>query len=344
VLNFFSLNVLLNHKEIGHLRHQLQGQAFLALVICVVVILLQACKMLGYVTRGLTRKYVTAKVNWLDWASVLLRGSVLIVTLRYGFEAKHDPAFCTVLGVVVGIAWSQLLVCARQVKSVGMRILPITSTMWDIGPFCAVLMVYLFGATNMYYSLDIHNSLWDCFLIIYRMVALADFTFPEIEGVLHTPELSIAADNATIHQAAREPTEYREVLQVMIVALTVVIGLSMMNLFIAMLCLSYSEAYARAPLEFMRTRADLSVDYHAMALGANSVCCCWRHRRVRFGRTNSRHDSSLGSRDSDTTQSTLDSMRSVSSSKINWRVSSAEMDWKSEAAQTAYLWHCCVKR
>ena len=54
-------------------------------------------------------------------------------------RAKENPAFCTTLGIVVFIRWMQFLLSLCQYRGVGLHILPITETMRDIGPFCAVI-------------------------------------------------------------------------------------------------------------------------------------------------------------------------------------------------------------
>jgi len=55
-----------------------------------------------------------------------------------------------------------------------------------------------------------------------------------------------------------------------------------MNLFVAMLCVSYSEAAARAPLTFVRSTAGIVLDQHAARRGLRKLCCCCRSRTRSF--------------------------------------------------------------
>jgi len=95
--------------------------------------------------------------------------------------------------------------------------------------------------------------------------------------------MQVGADGM-INQSAPEQTEYYVVVRVMLVVVSFVMGLSMMNLFVAMLCLSYSQAAENAWFSFMQSRAGIVLDQHAIRLGlkrlAGKILCCRCCRRT----------------------------------------------------------------
>lgn len=62
----------------------------------------------------------------------------------------------------------------------------------------------------------------------------------------------------------------------LMVAASFVIGVALMNLFLAILCLAYSEAYERAHLTFMKARVHIVLDQHAVRCGLSQLCCTKR--------------------------------------------------------------------
>mmetsp|Transcript_27823 Transcript_27823/g.64862 ORF Transcript_27823/g.64862 Transcript_27823/m.64862 type:complete len:244 (-) Transcript_27823:180-911(-) len=188
----------------------------------------------------------------------------------------------TLLGILVFLKWMRFLIYLRQIRSVGMRILPITTTMFDVGPFCLVLFVYLIGSVNMYYALGI-KSFQDSAIMIYRLVVLGDLNLDEFEGVFAT-QMSLQ-DDGSILQTTSEKTEYYWAVRLLIVVVSFFVGLLMMNLFVAMLCLSYSQAAEGAWLSFMRSRANIVLDQHAIRVGMEIVFC--PRRAIKKRRSNS---------------------------------------------------------
>merc|ERR1712079_232347 len=119
-----------------------------------------------------------------------------------------DATSSTVLGILLFLKWFRMLIYLRQIKVVGLHILPITSTMWDVGPFLLVLGVYVLASVNLLYALRNNYDPWECFLLIYRLVVLGDMDITELEHRakplemvdLATGEISLTNTN----------TEYRE--------------------------------------------------------------------------------------------------------------------------------------
>merc|ERR1712113_535859 len=75
----------------------------------------------------------------------------------------------------------------------------------------------------------------------------------------------------------REQTEYHMIVRFMMVGRSFLLGLSLTNLFIVMLGLSYSAAAGTAELAFTRSRACLVLDHYAIRLGLKiPFRCIWR--------------------------------------------------------------------
>jgi len=165
------------------------------------------------------------------------------------------------------LTWFRMLVYLQQFESVAVCTLPITSTMWDVGPFLGVMAVYLFASVNLFYALRNNYGLEECFILIYRLVVLGDFNLGELEH--KTKQVT--------------PTQYFHVVRIMLVGVSFLIGVTMMNIFIAILCVAYDDAAQKAQLAFMESRASFVLDAHAirrgfrcvqMCLGRRACCCC----------------------------------------------------------------------
>eukprot|EP00928_Gymnodinium_smaydae_P058963 TRINITY_DN4217_c0_g5_i1.p1 TRINITY_DN4217_c0_g5~~TRINITY_DN4217_c0_g5_i1.p1 ORF type:complete len:933 (-),score=111.95 TRINITY_DN4217_c0_g5_i1:379-3177(-) len=278
VMNLVAINFILNETNnlpSLELSNSLLIVAnLLALAVLIVVAFGKAMEMIGHLSRGL--KAGTATFLLFDAVVLSLTCCVVIWTWQLGLEAKSTPAYNIALGILVFVKWMRLLMSLRLIESIGMRILPITTTMWDVGPFCAVLAVYLIGSANMYYALGIH-SFPRCFLIIYRMVVLGDVDLNEMENVwgsdMHIEEVD---GRTAILQTVSASTEYYYVVRAMMLFISFVMGLSMMNLFIAMLCLSYANATEVATTAFMKSRALAMIDHYAYRSGLLSLKSLFR--------------------------------------------------------------------
>eukprot|EP00928_Gymnodinium_smaydae_P011725 TRINITY_DN14299_c0_g2_i1.p1 TRINITY_DN14299_c0_g2~~TRINITY_DN14299_c0_g2_i1.p1 ORF type:complete len:929 (+),score=117.25 TRINITY_DN14299_c0_g2_i1:38-2824(+) len=268
VLNLVLLNFILNELDHSDLNIWLLRAAnIMAFLVFLLVLFLHLLQFVGYCSSGLLSRILLTPGFWMTNSVIFLTGTCVYVVAAWNFEAKESVEFCTSLGVIIFIKWMRLLVSLSTLKSVGLRILPITSTMLDIGPFCAVMGVYLVGSTNMYYALGIYNFP-RCFLIIYRLVVMADVDPNELENVW--PSQMNLQDNGYISQSVSPGSEYYVVVRLMLIFFSFVIGLTMMNLFVAVLCLAYDKAARNADFAFARNMARLLLDHEAMRIGARS--------------------------------------------------------------------------
>merc|ERR1719387_2136953 len=105
------------------------------------------------------------------------------------------------------------------------------------------------------------------FMMMYRLGILGDFDMLALEKV----EKSMYLKGNFIDQRNPEPSSMHHVVQLMFVYMSFVMTVTMMNLFIAMLCLSYSTAAANAETAFLKSRTNIVLDLHAMHCGARRL-------------------------------------------------------------------------
>lgn len=277
VMNLVLINILLNGDSEGFPLADEQRErllfvaSLLAFAVWVAVSLLETAQAIGYFSHGLVRRYISNFRYVFDFAVLCLTCVVISWVWTRGMETVQSPAFRIMLGFVVGLKWARFLVSLRQLKSVGLRILPIMDTMWDVGPFLFVLSVYFLGAVNMLYALGNHTSV-DAFLVIYRLVVLGDVHLGELETGSALSSFRMLPDGR-LQQEGTPLTDYRYVVRCLMLVVSFLMGVSMMNLFVAMLCVSYSAAAERAPLAFERSRAHIVLDQYAARKGFMSMLC-----------------------------------------------------------------------
>jgi len=144
--------------------------------------------------------------------------------------------------------------------------------MYDIAPFLIVLTIYLLATISMFFALNTGYNITDCFMLIYRLVVLGDGNVKELEN-REVPHFTFNISSGHMAQSDSSPTGNFHVVRAMMVVASFVIGVSLMNLFLAMLCVSYSAAHDAAHLSFMRCRAHIVLDQHAVRVGLTRFLC-----------------------------------------------------------------------
>jgi len=249
----------------------------LALAVVFLATLEEICSAVGYISQGLGGWYLQSGGHIFDTSVLALTFAVVSWNLAYR-ESINEPVYRIIFGLCVYLKWLRLLTSLRQIKVVGLRILPILYTMWDVKPFLAVLIMYIVASLNMYYALNIH-TMEDTFLIIYRLTVLGDVNLYELEN---ESNLRLKAEEGGgLVQVSPPRTHYTLVVRVMMVFMSFVVGVSLMNLFVAMLCESYVNAVGRAHWAFMRAKAHLVLDQQAVRMGLQVFCCRTQRRQRR---------------------------------------------------------------
>jgi len=284
VLNLVFINITLNFNKDDSPERGLvfMASSISAAVVWAVSVFFEVAQAIGYVSSSLTKRYLATPRYWFDLVVLGMTFATIIGIWQLGLDAADSALFNTILGTLVFLKWMGFLIYLRQIRSVGVRILPITTTMFDVGPFCLVLCVYLIGSVNMYYALGV-QSFQESAITIWRLVVLGDLDLNELEGVF--PSEFTLLDDGTIRQDESARTKYYWAVRVIVVTVSFIVGVLMMNLFVAILCLSYSRAAEKAWLSLMRSRANIVLDQHAIRVGMEIVFC--PRRAIKKRRSNS---------------------------------------------------------
>lgn len=90
-----------------------------------------------------------------------------------------------------------------------------------------------------------------------------------------SPAMTLLEDNATgvstVHQDNPERSQHFFYISILFVGLSFLVGVTLMNLFIAMLCLAYNRATENAWLTFMAYRAGVVIDLEAFQSGLKTL-------------------------------------------------------------------------
>jgi ankyrin repeat protein len=232
----------------------------LAALVWILGVVLQVVQIAGFIASGLQNRAFFTFVKTFERVVLMLTGVVIFFTWSQKLKVMDSPGFRVSLGILVYFKWTNVLIQCRQIKAVAIRILPITSTMTEVGPFVAVLSVYWLASANMYYAFG-NDGLKDTFLQMYRSTVLGD--------------AALLAPENYVDSAMQVPT------QLMTLFASFVIGVTMMNIFIAVLGEAYSAAHESAEGAFLRSRAGIVLDIHAARTGFK--CCRALFARRRRG-------------------------------------------------------------
>jgi hypothetical protein len=275
--NMVQMNFILQEPAFQN-EEQLNIALILAMAIWSFAFCLQFIQILGYIDFGLSGRFFKSSVHWFNMMFLFLRGLVIILVYILRLNATDHDVFRTAFGVVIYLKWTKTLMSFRQIKSVAIRILPITTTMFDVGPFVCVLAVYLLAFANMYYALGFW-SFEQSFMLIYRLGIVGDFDMGTLER-LGAPVLKLDPETREINTMSAMTTPLHHIVNLLFIMVTFIMTVTMMNLFIAMLCLSYSMAADKAVQGFLRSRACIVLDLHAIRFGAKRLWKCERRRRT----------------------------------------------------------------
>merc|ERR1712032_356190 len=195
-------------------------------------------------------------------------------------DVAQDTGFCTTFGVLVFCKWNRFLVYLRQIRVIGIQILPITQTMWDMGPFLLVFSLYFLASVNMFYALNTGHSFVQCFMQVYQLVVLGSGDSATLANT-DAPQMTVDLITGAVLQSAPPDADNLSVVRVMLIFVSFLIGVSLMNLFLAVLCVAYTEARDKAHISFQSSRTEMVLDQHAVRAGSARICCCLRWQTVK---------------------------------------------------------------
>lgn len=332
LFNFMVINLLIDDEVDTMGRGWTPGSKQVVQLVSAIIwslaVFFEVMQGVGYFFNGMMRQYLGKFRHFFDTMVLIMTGS-FIISLWYSEDVTAD-SFTTLLSVLLFLKWFRFLAYLRQFEVIGVHILPITSTMWNVGPFLLVLGVYVAASVNMYYALRNGYSLGECFLLIYRLAVLGDFDLTELEhknqpvtrldfqtGIISTSVTSIVNDS------------YRwYTVRIMLVVVSFVVGVSIMNLFVAILCSKYDEAASVAQRMYMRARAQIVLDQVAVRTGIRVIRKCSRKARLM--------EAGRASTSSKRSQRFLDVHTSESSARMT---AQSFLDLDNQCFRNPFLWY-----
>jgi len=93
------------------------------------------------------------------------------------------------------------------------------------------------------------------------------------------PEMNVDPLTGAVLQSDPPEASNLYVARAMLIFMSFVIGVTLMNLFLAMLCLSYANAHDAAHLSFMRSQLNLLLDQRAVRISTVRLFRCLRKQR-----------------------------------------------------------------
>jgi len=274
LLNLVIVNVLLNNSTYDGFYENagfpLQCTISLGFAVCGMDLFLFILKALGFWCQ---EQLDRVKHEFIEVCSVSATLCVLVYVHHVGVKAKSSPMFCTALGAVVFMKWMLVLREACQFRLLGTHILPIMSTMMSIGPFVLVTSVCICASANLYYAFGLYNA-FDSFFMIYRLAVLGDFNLDELENRYST-DMNVEAGGSVVMSNAAE-TDYYWVVRVMLLFLSFMMSISLMNLFIGVLTVSYEAHTQRAYESYLRLRTGTVLEARAVRVGWQTLTAFFR--------------------------------------------------------------------
>jgi len=182
------------------------------------------------------------------------------------FDSNETIAFCTAFGGAIFTRWMMLLFTLCQFRPVGLQLLPITSTMVHIGPFLILTVVCIAATANFYYAFGIRESLFESFMITYRLVVLGEVDDDEVANV--------AGDSTVLDRPPGTFANMYQVLQVVVAFISFSMSVSLMNIYVAVLVAAYTEDHKAVEVLFQRHRARKVMEALATQSGWRFVRWC----------------------------------------------------------------------
>jgi hypothetical protein len=256
------LNIALNEsRDDSKWRMHLRVFAWLTLLMWAILFSVDLIHIVGNIATGNKRIMLLSLQRKLFHHSVRLFAGVmlLVVVIQFGMDqgdtdTKRYPFINVSLGTLIVTRWVSTLWSLRAIKPIGVRVLPILRTMRGIGPFVGVLATQLVGVIFGYYALGL-KSFRESLTIVWGVVFFG-----------------VAENEVT----GADSPGYFWIVQFFVVSLSFFVGLSMLNMLIAVLSAEYQIAADTAFRSFMHVRACMSIDHFLVLEGFRSIRHCKR--------------------------------------------------------------------
>jgi len=158
--------------------------------------------------------------------------------------------------------------------------------MFDIGPFLLVMSVCIAASASLYYSFGLQDA-GHSFFLMYRFIVLQDFDMKQFNAWKHGRTLKSSGSAATTGASSTqdynqsEPGDYYWVLRVSIIMLGFMMTVSLMNLYIGVLTISYESHTHKARASYLRWRAGAVLEARALHAGWTKATMCFRSTKAK---------------------------------------------------------------
>jgi len=150
----------------------------------------------------------------------------------------------------------------RGIRMFGCHMVPIFYAIWSTQGFIYVMVVVIVGISWFYYMLALgDDNFRDAMSKTFRLAFLGDFDLWELEDL--EPYWLIAGDNVILPQDP-DPSQYHDIVRVGFFAVSIVVTVTLMNLFIGVLSNAYDVVEDQSETLLIQSRAQLVLEYQSL--------------------------------------------------------------------------------
>lgn len=197
-------------------------------------------------------------------------------------------AYTTALTATIVWMWFRVVLTLRAVRVVGLMILPILSSFMDVASFSIVIGLGYLGTLHAYFAVQGEKEFWErSALTVWRAMVFGDH--PGTDGLYGSPSSSRTSTISSNQTQTRKPPiialsnvgnvegfELNHQTNFFFGVVCFCMSITLLNIFIAVLNLSYNEAYQNSFITQMRTRCSIVSDCLARKGGRLSLDLLWR--------------------------------------------------------------------
>ncbi|CAK0792425.1 unnamed protein product [Prorocentrum cordatum] len=217
----------------------------------------EVCQAIGFVQMGLSSLWTHNFVTWVDVFRLAKQAYVYAVVVVDGDLTNEFQRI--LLAIAVFWSWMRVLYSLRVLKVIGKPMLPILNSMQNMSAFLLVVVFWLGGFSHMYYACGLSQP-FSSFMTVFRLAMLGDFELEEMES---DAEGTVLAGTWV---------------QLFVIVVGFMMTITILNIFIGVVGMSYEKALDEAERAFQRQRAKASLNHVAHMEGLRTVLCCRRSR------------------------------------------------------------------
>mmetsp|Transcript_7425 Transcript_7425/g.16160 ORF Transcript_7425/g.16160 Transcript_7425/m.16160 type:complete len:385 (+) Transcript_7425:82-1236(+) len=258
-LIFWGISLVIHPVHRGYLQNEdrehlaLHTLTAIAVVRWVSMLMHRLVMYLGLCSKGLFWHYYMDINNILTVGNICSTGVVLAYLVVDSVGIGNSVEWRTMLACVVFIRWMVLLYKVRAYDHFGLKALPIMQAMYEAGPFSVVVVFYLLGIAHAYYTLGV-NPGFQSIMLSFRMGLLGEVDVPDLAGQ-HTSE-------------GNTPTRHDYIVGALMAFVTFTLTMTLLNIYIGILSLSYERAYPDSWRTLMKVRINIVVRHKAFRVGS----------------------------------------------------------------------------